>query len=264
MNFTRSEWRCVLLPALVLAVANTARADGIVVDRIYDPYVEYGETEIEWRATRLRDSDDEAFTDELLNGEAFSEEGLEEEEILDGLHRHRLGIGYGFSERWFGEVYLIGEGDKDESLNLKAVELEAKWQITEQGEYSADWGMLFELERETEVDMWEAAVTLISSREWGRWTGTANLEAIYEWGEEEDELESELKLQGRYRWKPELEPALEFYAGQDTVGLGPVLLGDIKFGEGRRLRWEFGVIVGLTDESPDQSFRFLVEYEFFN
>ncbi|WP_226668800.1 hypothetical protein [Microbulbifer aggregans] len=263
MNFTRTEWRSVVATAITLSLSSAALADGIVVDRIYDPYVEAGETEIEWRATRLRDSDDETPNLEELGGEEFGEEELEEEP-LDGLHRHRLGMGYGFSERWFGEVYLIGEGSHEESLNLKAVELEAKWQITEQGEYSADWGMLFELERETEVDMWETAVTLISSREWGRWTGTANLEAIYEWGEEEDELESELKLQGRYRWKPELEPALEFYAGQDTVGLGPVLLGDVKFGQGRRLRWEFGVIVGVTDESPDQSFRFLVEYEFFN
>ncbi|MFV8784002.1 hypothetical protein ACNKU7_16400 [Microbulbifer sp. SA54] len=246
MYFTLNERR--LPPAILLAVTtNAALADGVVVDRIYDPYVEAGETELEWRATRLRDG--------------ASEES--EEEALDGVHLHRLGIGYGFSERWFGEVYLIGEGSHEEDLSLAGVELEAKWQITEQGEYAADWGLLLEFERENDKDLSEVAVTLISSREWERWTGTANLEAIYEWGSGEEELESALKLQGRYRWKAELEPALELYAGQDTFGLGPVLLGEIKLRPGHRMRWEVGAILGLTDESPDQSFRILLEYEFF-
>ena len=218
-------------------------ADGVVIDRVYDPYVQPLETEIEWRSLGMRDSDQDEW---------------------DSLQIHRLGVGRGFSDRWFGEIYLIGERDEDQNLSLEALELEAKWQLTEQGEYAADWGLLFELERERDESQWEAAATLLSAREWGRWVGTANLAAIYEWGGSlNDEFETELRLQGRYRLKQSLEPALEFYAGQDTVAIGPVLTGMQRLPRARQIRWELGLILGLTDESPDQTLRLLVEYEFF-
>lgn len=237
----------LMSPAIVLA-------DGLVVDRVYDPYVQPLETELEWRALVVQDSDNAA---------------------LDGVQVHRLGVGYGFTDRWFGEVYLIGsEGSadgldeapdvSDESFKLEAVELEAKWQLTEQGEYAADWGLLFELERETNENLWEGAATLLALREWGRWVGTANVALGYEWGSDIDnEWESELRLQGRYRLQESFEPALEFYAGEDYRGLGPIARGSHRFSNARRLTWEFGVILGLTGESPDQSWRLLVEYEFF-
>lgn len=229
--------------ALAMMLACSARADGVVIDRVYDPYVQPMETELEWRAVGLRDSDQDEW---------------------DSLQVHRLGIGYGFTDRWFGEIYLIGERDEDQSLNLEAIELEAKWQLTEQGEYAADWGLLFELESERNEDQWEAAVTLLSAREWGRWVGTANLAAIYEWGGDLDnEFETELRLQGRYRLTQAFEPALELYAGQDTLAVGPVITGMRRLGEARQIRWELGLILGLTDESPDQTLRLLVEYEFF-
>lgn len=227
----------LVLPSL------SALADGNLVDRVYDPYVQPLETEIELRSLRLRDTDDPA---------------------RDGQWLHRLGLGYGFSDRWYGEVYAIGEKNPGDAIELEATELEAKWQLTEQGEYAADWGMLFELEREFDSNAWEAAATLISSRQWGQWVGTANLAAVYEWGSGvQDELESELRAQMRYRWSPLFEPALELYVAQDLVGIGPVLVGAWRPSAGRQLRWELGIIQGITDESPDQSLRFLLEYEFY-
>lgn len=229
---------------LVLATwVPLAQADGIVADKVYDPYVQPLETEIEWRALAMRD------------------DKLDE---LDSLQLHRLGLGRGFSEHWFGEVYLIGERDEDESFDIEGVELEAKRQLTEQGEYAADWGLLFELERENGENQWEAAATLIAAREWGRWVGTANLAALYEWGGDIDnELESQLRLQGRYRLSEAFEPALELYAGQDTVGIGPVARGVQRFSGARQLYWEFGLIQGVTGESPDQTLRLMLEYEFY-
>lgn len=225
------------------AWAPQAQADGIVVDKVYDPYVQPLETEIEWRALAMRD---------------------DEQDDLDSLQLHRLGLGRSFGERWFGEVYLIGERDEDESFDLEGVELEAKRQLTEQGEYAADWGLLFELEKERSEDQWEAAAALIAAREWGRWVGTANLFAIYEWGSDIDnEFESQLRLQARYRLSEAFEPALELYAGQDTVGIGPVASGVQRFTGARQLYWEFGLIQGITGDSPDQTLRLLLEYEFY-
>ncbi|WP_295802199.1 hypothetical protein [uncultured Microbulbifer sp.] len=240
MYMCRFRW---LLSLPLLLPSLPVLADGNLVDRVYDPYVQPLETEIEWRTLRLRDTDDPSRDRQWL---------------------HRLGIGYGFSERFFGEIYGIGERRPDESFELEAVELEGKWQLTEQGEYAADWGMLFELEREFGANAWEASATLIAAREWGRWVGTANVAAIYEWGSGVvDESESEVRAQARYRWSPVFEPALELYAAEDLLGVGPVIVGAWRLSGGRQLRWEAGIIQGLTDESPDQSLRLLLEYEFF-
>ena len=233
----RTDVRPVLLAALVSVMAvPPAYADGQVVDRVYDPYVQPLEKELEWRTSSIP-----------------GEQQL-----------HRLGFGRSFSDRWFGEVYLIGERNSGEDLKLAAVELEAKWQLTEQGEYAADWGLLFELEQEREDNVWEAAATLLSSREWGRWTGTANLAAVYEWGDDfTNEWESELRLQARYRWSPLFEPGVEFYAGQDYTGVGPVIRGVKKLPRAQQLLWELGVIQGLTSDSADQTIRLLLEFEFY-
>ncbi|WP_204903038.1 hypothetical protein [Microbulbifer mangrovi] len=230
------------LAAAVTVTPLVAHADGQVVDRVYDPYVQPLEKELEWRTSAIPGKD------KTWGGEQI----------------HHLGLGRSFSDRWFGEVYLIGARDSERDLKLEAIELEAKYQLTEQGEYAADWGLLFELEHEREENVWEAAATLISSREWGRWTGTANLAAIYEWGDDfKNEWESELRMQARYRWLPHFEPGVEFYAGQDYRGIGPIIRGEKKLPKASKLMWELGVIQGLTSDSPDQTFRLLLEYEFF-
>ena len=50
---------------------------------------------------------------------------------------------------------MIAAKDNGESLELEGFELEARRQLTEQGEYRADRGMLFEVERETSENTWE-------------------------------------------------------------------------------------------------------------
>jgi hypothetical protein len=95
-----------------------AIADGLVIDRIYDPYVQPLETEFEWRS--VMQSDDE----------------------LGDPQKHSFGVGRGLSDRWAAELYAIGTKTNGESISVDAFELEATWQLTEQGEYAFDWGMV--------------------------------------------------------------------------------------------------------------------------
>ena len=227
MNRIRCFLACCILPNIVLA-------DGSAVDKVYHPYVQPLEREIEWRVISADD------------------------EIV-----HRLGIGKSFSDRLFIEMYLIGVDQKHRGFDIEAYELEVKWQLTEQGEYAADWGVIVELEKVKSLDAWELAAGLLVEKEWGRWIGTANFWGIYEWGEQQDdELESVLSLQARYRYSRFLEPAIEFYSGEKTRGLGPVLMGDVRFGRGKKLHWEVGSIIGLDSKTPDTTWRFLTEFEF--
>jgi hypothetical protein len=234
---------CAVLSAIALltAVPPAAFADGFAVDKVYHPYVQPLEREVELRSVYVNDDDD----------------------AIDGAQLHRLGLGRSFSDRIFAEFYLIGEKEADGNLSLDAYEAELKWQLSEQGEYFADWGLLFELEMDRDDDIWEYATTLLTEKEFGQWAGTLNLSAIYEWGDDIDnEWESALAAQLRYRYSRAFEPALELYSSDAAKGLGPVALGDVRFTKGRKLHWELGLIVGLDSDSPDQMYRGLLEYEF--
>ena len=86
---------------------------------------------------------------------------------------------------------------------------------------------------------------------------------INEWGSDiKSELETRLNLQARYRYLQAFEPAIEFYSSQDTRGLGPAFMGQVKLGNKQRLRWEVGAIFGLDSTSPNRTLRFLLEFEF--
>ncbi len=217
-------------------------ADGGVIDKIYHPYVNQLEWELEWRAVQQRDDPG--------TGEARYE-------------THKLGLGRAVAEYVFAEIYLIGEASADRSLQVQAWEAEVLWQLSEQGEYLLDYGLLLGLEKARVDDIWEYATTLLLERELGRFSATANLGLVYEWGDDiADELETTAALQARYRHSPLLEPALELYLGEDTRALGPVLLGTTRIGERQALRWEAGVVWGLDHTTADYSFRALLEYEF--
>lgn len=231
-NIRRAFGLCVLLlPVSVLA-------DGNVVDKVYHPYVQPLEQELEWRMVAERD---------------------------DGEHDrlHRFGYGKSLNDRWFAEVYLVGEDPDHDGFDLDAWELETKWQITEQGEYWADWGLLFELERETRNNVWELSTTILAEKEWGRWSSTANFSIKYEWGSGiDEEFETALAVQQRYRLSRLFEPALELYSGQDSKGIGPAALGSIRMGGRKQLLWEAGVIFAIDGESPNQTIRLSLEFEF--
>lgn len=228
------------LSVLFFSTGNSL-ADGIVVDKIYHPYVLPFEQEMEWRTIY---QDEQAL-------------------IADNTWLSRLAYGRSLSERWFAEIYLIGKKSDDQGFKIQAYEVEALWQLTEQGEFSADWGILFELEKEARKDKWEVAAAVLIEKEWRKWSGTANFFVSGQWGSDaNNELDTKLNLQARYRYSQAFEPAIEFYNGQDTRGIGPVFLGQIKMAGGRQVKWELGAIFGLTDESPNQTLRLLLEFEF--
>jgi hypothetical protein len=233
------KYTTAIIPSLILLIPSAAAADGIVVDKIYDPYVEELETEIEWR---------------------FVEQNYDR---APGVQKQSFGFGRSLSDRWAVELYAIAQKSPGENLSIDTYEAEAKWQLTEQGEYAVDWGLLFEVEREIEENAWEVSTQLLASRDFGKTTVTANFGIIYEWGETiQNEIESTLRMQVRYRLKESFEPAIELHVGQDTTAVGPAIGGLFRLSEGKKLRWEFGLFAGISESSPDSIVKANVEFEF--
>jgi hypothetical protein len=216
-----------------------AAADGVIVSKIYDPYVQPLETEIEFRSV------------------------LQNDDQIPDSQKHSIGFGRSLSDRWAVELYAIALKGPNENLSVDTYELEAKWQLTEQGEYAFDWGLLFELEREIEENAWEFSTQMLVSRDWGKVSAIANIGVIYEWGERiQNEVETTLRVQTRYRLREAFEPALELHMGQDTRAIGPALTGLVRISQGKKLRWELGLFAGLDEKSPDRTVKANVEFEF--
>lgn len=232
-----------LLLAGMLGFACVAGADTTIPGKVYLPYVVPGETELELRSVYLQDADP----------------------TRDGVYGQQLGFGKTIAESWFVEGYVTGtrNPNANREFEIDGIELEAIVQLTEQGEYDADWGAIFEFERSVRQEEWALASGVLVSRDWGRWSGSLNFLAAWEYlNPRGGRLETRLATQLRYRYKPWLEPAIELYSQDNAHGLGPVLSGTRRFSEGRKLHWELGVIMGLDKKSPDQSWKLVLEYEF--
>ena len=227
-----------LIAAYLMLALSISHADGVAIDKVYHPYVQPLEQELEFRWLY------------------FDRPNNESNQV------YRLGYGRSLNENWFLEAYAISS-DNTNDFKVDAYEIEAKVQLTEQGEFDADWGALFELGKATDHDIWELGAMILIESEWNKNVLTTNLGLSLEAGTDiQSEFETSLAMQYRYRYVQVFEPALELYLAQDTFGLGPVILGDIKYGTAKRLHWEFGVIAGLSDETPDSTLRALLEFEF--
>ncbi len=227
---------------LNLLLSINCKADGMVVDKVYHPYVLANEREFEWR---------------LMSSQ------IQKENKKDNLLAQRIGYGQAISEHVAIEAYVIGERDIEGDFELQAYEIEARWMLSEQGQYWADWGMLFEFEKQHNQNNYELTAGVLIEKEFKKTSLTINIFAISEWGETIDsELESEFRIQYRYRYLPEIQPSIELYAGEDFIGVGPGFMGVHRFNGQQQLKWEAGFITEIAHSGKNHSLRFAIEYEF--
>ena len=217
---------------------STVYADGVVVDKVYHPYVLPNEREVEWRLFSHKESDDNKFA-------------------------QRFAYGQSVNENIMLEFYLVGERNIYNDFKLASYELEVRWMLTEQGEYWADWGVLFEIEKNHRQNNWEMTSGVLIEKEFGRASLTFNAFIIYEWGNTVvSEFETEFRLQYRYRYLEQLQPAIEIYSGENYLGIGPAFMGLQRFSSQKQLKWEVGFITSVDNRSKGHILRMAIEYEF--
>ena len=206
---------------------------------IYSPTVEYGETEIE------------------LYGQYVSDDNA----LIDTSQQYLIEVGKGFTPKLFIEAKVVFEKKPNDDLETEAIAFEGAYQITEQGEYSWDLGLLGEAEYSLADDeLAEIAFGPILATDLGsNMTFTTNLLAEYE--SEEKKIEGKVNAQLKWRLSPAFEPAIEVYANEYSKSIGPVIMGKLST-DGSKIGYELGWLIGMDDESTDNTLKFLVEYEF--
>ncbi|MDP5144497.1 hypothetical protein [Rheinheimera baltica] len=226
---------------LSLLTSATVLADGRVVDKVYHPYVQPLEREFEYRALYQRQTDHP-------NNNAMAQ---------------KLGYGFSIADNMAVSLYLLAERVMPDDYTVSSYEAELRWMLTEQGQYSWDWGLLFELEHHQQTDNNEFTTGLLVEKEFENTSVTVNTFLVYEWGASiKNELETELRLQYRYRYLPALQPSIEVYAGEGYKGAGPGFMGVHKFSPTRQLKWEAAVVFALDNDTIDRTVRFALKYEF--
>lgn len=231
--------RDAMSAALACLLALPASAATAATTNVYHPYVNAREREIEhaltWRDVGGRD-----------------------------LSLQRASIGYSWTDRLATELYLLSESPSQGGARARAWELEVKWQLTEQGEYASDWGLLFEAEAGRDSGRHEVAAGVLWEKELGhRWVAAANAMLEYEFGTGVgNEFETAFRGQLRYLHRPAFEPALELHLDDQDYAAGPALLGAWRLAPGRQLRWTFGTLFGIGHATPGLSLRASVEFEF--
>jgi len=231
---------CFVFFSLILFVSFylPAHADGVVVDKVYHPYVLPNEREVEWRLFSHRENDNNKLAQRFAYGKSINEDIML-------------------------EFYLVAERNVNDEFKLTSYEIEARWMLTEQGEYWADWGLLFEIEKEQRQKNWEITSGILVEKEFGRASLTINAFMIYEWGDTiVSEFETEFRLQYRYRYLEQIQPAIEIYSGENYLGIGPAFMGLLRFSSQKQLKWDFALITGIDTRSKGHIFRVAIEYEF--
>jgi high-affinity iron transporter len=239
------------LPATLLALAlaghtRDAHADHVV----YSPLVEEGEKAIELRGHY--DFDDAR--------------------SLDGGQAYKAEFEWAPYSRWLTELLVKYQREPGESLDATEIASENIFQLTEQGQYWADLGLLAEFAYSLEHRGANALeLGLLGQKDFGRNEVRVNL--LFEQPLQSGaDLEMSYSWQYRYRLSEIFEPGIEMYGGAGDWGavgsfddheqqLGPAVFGKLRTRDGA-LKYELGLLFGLTDVTPEATLRVLLEYEF--
>ena len=243
----------LLALVLPLVAGNSPDVHAGPASKVYTPTVEYGETEIE-----------------LLGG--VYDDNREE---VDGERAGKIAIGHGMTTWWKSEVEFEWEKEPAEDVGTHYTEVEwvNVFQLSEPGEYFMDFGLFTEV---VFPDEHEEATKLeigpMFQKEIGSTVNNLNLIWVRDFGSKADHnTEFEYTWQSRFKGNPMLEFGVqgmgELGDWDDTTPghdqehkLGPAIFGEFKSGE-HKFKYDAAILAGVTDDTPDTTFRFQVEYE---
>jgi len=151
--------KLLLLVGVAVVLPQVAFAGG---REVVSPYVHGGEWEAEAKSVYVIDNDDD----------------------VDGTFEQAFEVGYGITDRVKLAAGVEFEKEPNEDTETKAVELEAKVQLTEKDAYYVDSGLKFVYEYSTTGDNDEIKAELLLAKSYGDFSHGANIEVGTEIGDD--------------------------------------------------------------------------------
>ncbi len=220
--------------------------------KVYSPLVVKGENELELRAYNAWGTNPVSGAKQAL----------------------KLAFGHSFTDWWATELYATAEQEPGESLKLEEFEWENRFQLTPQGKYWVDVGLLNENEiPRFSRDPYEIKFGPTFSKDFYRFTALLNLLATHQYGTHAASgvgLEYRARLE--YRWRRIFSPIIEAYGqpagrignyGRPRNAIGPGVTGQFPLGGGKSLRYGAVALLSTSGKAADTTVVLRLEYEFY-
>ena len=180
-------------------------------------------------------------------------------------------IGYGVTSWWKTELGVGTTRVPNESYKLDEIEWENIFALTEPGQYWLDLGLFVEFARDHPEGRNAFAIGPMFQKEFGAVQGNLNVFWERELGagaEPGSAINYELQL--KWRGDPRFEPGIQ---GFGTLGrtndfghltqnrIGPAFFGQVLTGARSKLKYDAALLFGLTNNTPNTTVRFQIEYE---
>jgi len=242
-----------IVTATILVTIFTLNSDTAYAhNKIYSPYVEYGEFELEYRG--------HATTDKRA--------------AKDKNEKHKIEIAYGISEYWSSGLIGVWNKKPGSAREYTATAWENIIQLTDQGQYWLDIGVYLEYVLASKTNSADKVeVKLLLEQPGIKFTNTANIVLERQVGSNSnDATELEIFWRTKYRWKKAIEPAIEIYSKFGELGksvkfddqkhsIGPVIMGEFAAGNESKFKYEFGYLIGISDAEADSTWKWVIEWE---
>lgn len=233
----------LLASVVALAQAGRARADDFIV---YSPHVIATQTEVELRGFDVSDGRGD------YNGGRAAE----------------LSVAHAFNGWWKPELYLAEyEREPGEGGKLVGYEFENTFQLTEPGQYWADFGLLASYGHPKGGGPGELEFGPLIEKTAGRFDHRLNL--IWEkhiGAGAESKTEFRYSYQGTYAVSKAFRPGIEAYGrpDDDAYQAGPIVAGEwhVPHSTGN-VEYRFGMLLGINAAAPRRTWLAQLEYEFF-
>lgn len=240
-----------------VALLSLAASPTLAKDKLYTPYVDQGEWELEY----------------------FGRHSVDDDDSKNAEQKHAIAVGYGVTDVWKTELYTIFEKEAGDHVVFDAVEWENIFQFTEQGKYWADVGASLAYEWTPEGDRADAVeARLLFAKTYGKSFHVLNLIAEQTVGNNSDEgLEGALLWSSRYHCSEHFQPGFEISSSfgelEDTGSfddqehyIGPVAYGEVPLPfageeEEEGLHYRVGYLFGVSDAASDGQVILQLEYE---
>ena len=204
---------------------------------------------------------------------------FDDEESLDGIRKERYGVGMGVTDSFFFEIE--GEYEKKAGGNRKfdAYEIDTRFELTKTKDWNekpndidVGFSLGISIPKDSD-DAYEIESRLLLYKNFGVWKSTGNI--VFE-QEFENSTDSGLEIayagQLRYRLTANIQPGVEVFGrlgelndiaiGNEQHQIGPGVFGFFELNDNYGFKYELGWLIGYTDVTPENTAKFLIEFEY--